>query len=155
MQIGSRLVVAAELECVLEIPLGRGSGAERPGVLGRTHERQPGAVAYFRSVGGGGVRVVRVHQVGGDDLGDLLLLSPRTRQIRGRREVTQLALPAGQCSVSHAADQVLHEDVLAALWRTRVRLDREEVLTDQRRQTASTSASLMLVTALNAGTVND
>ena len=45
-------------------------------MLGRTHERKPGAVAYFRGVGGGGVRVVRVHQVGCDDLDDLLLLSP-------------------------------------------------------------------------------
>jgi hypothetical protein len=65
MQIGSRLVVAAQLERMLVIALGRRSGTERPSVLGRTHERKPGAVAYFRSVGGGGVRVVRVDQVGG------------------------------------------------------------------------------------------
>jgi hypothetical protein len=70
--------------------------------------------------------------VGRHHLDDLLVLgAPGGLQVGGGGQVAGLALTPGQGLVGDPADQVLQEPVLAALGRTRVGLDGQQLLADQ------------------------
>ena len=70
--------------------------------------------------------------MGGENLGDLLLLSgERGLEMLGGCEVARFALPLGQRLVRDVADEVLQKAVLTALRRTRVRLDAQNLLSHE------------------------
>ena len=94
-------------------------------------QRCPGAITNLASVLRVRFGCQRLDEMRGDDLGDLLFFGPLALEIRGGRHMTQLAIAPRERSVRDTAHQVLDEHVLTAFGRTRVRLNREQVLVDE------------------------
>src|SRR5919198_4669784 len=66
-----------------------------------------------------------------DDLDDLVLVTER-KEVLGRSEVQSFPIIAGKRVVRDLLDEVLQESVLTALWRERIRRERDDLLPHQR-----------------------
>src|SRR5436190_24336544 len=86
-------------------------------------------------VSSAGIGVVRVHIVGRNHLDELVIVrSPRRFEIGGRRQMPSLSLALRKRVVRDALNERLEESVLATLRRARIGLQREDLLSNQRRE---------------------
>ena len=87
------------------------------------------AASELARVVGLGIELERREEVGGDDLGELLVaVQPLLLEIGGRRQMPRLALLARERFVRNLAQEVLEKAVLPALGRAGVGLERQDLL---------------------------
>ena len=87
-----------------------------------------------------GCRLVCVHKMRRDDLGNLVGVGERMLEVRRGREVAHAPVALRQRLVRDVADEVLQEPVLAVFGRTRVGLLREDLLRASAASSGSTSS---------------
>ena len=131
-QLGPLARVVREPDRLRQVALRLAEGRERRGALARADERLVRLSPHLAGVGRLGIRLVRVDVVGGDHLGDLVLVRERRAQVRGRGEVAGTPLVPRQRLVGDVADEVLQEAVLPVLGRARVGLQAEHLLAHER-----------------------
>ena len=121
-----------ELRCTLVIAASLTGCSEGARSIPRSRERHAGVRSEGQRVFRVGIRPVGLEVMGRDHLDDLVVVTgPRILEQPRDREVLRLAVTPGERLVRDPLHQGLQEPELSPLGRTLVRLDREELASDE------------------------